>query len=410
MLRGEHVIARLSRGKLVPHRLSPEDRWALEIAAKLCDLYEAHLGAPASSLEEDLTAREEELGPRLDARRGFRIVRALSKLLEERAAWVPPTEADPYTVRTRLFELASALPEFPSSEPGLLETRTREDVVSQVARETNLENPAALMYADRRSAQVLGEFEKPSPEELIHRYNVAQAQGVFYSARELVVDIGREADVRLIFHYVKLMGLIYRLEPTAQGYRLYLDGPLSIFGSTRKYGLRLAKFLPGLLLTAPWKLHASIEWKGRDAVLELDSSSGLRSHYQGPKEDIESDDVRGAFARAWSRARDTGGWELEPGADVLPFPELKTALVPDFTLRNAGGEQVHLEILGFWSERRLMDRIALIREAARHGHRVLVAVSGNLSASPKALSEAAHSEIVTFKNRLEVKAVLAALQ
>lgn len=409
MLRGEHVMARLSRGRLVPHRLSPEDRRTVEVAAELCDVYEAHLGSPSSMLEEQLVAREEELGPRLDARRGFKIVRALSKLLEEQSTWTPPTTADPYTIRTRLFELASALPEFPSSEPGLLDTVTREDIVSQVARETSLESPAALMYADRRSAQVLGEFEKPSPEELIHRYNVAQVQGVLYSARELVVDIGRGADARLIFHYVKLMGLIYRLEPTASGYRLYLDGPLSIFGSTRKYGLALAKFLPGLLLTAPWKLSASIEWKGRDAVLELDSESGLKSHYLGPGRDAGSDDVRQAFVRAWERAKDTGGWRLEPGTGILPFPELKTALVPDFTLTNPAGDQTHLEILGFWSERHLIDRTAMIREAARRGHRVLVAASDNLGASPAALSEAAASEVIPFKNRLDVKTVLAAL-
>lgn len=409
MLRGEHVMARLSRGRLVPHRLSPEDRRTVEVAAELCDVYEAHLGSPSSMLEEQLVAKEEELGPRLDARRGFKIVRALSKLLEERSTWTPSTTADPYTVRTRLFELASALPEFPSSEPGLLDTVKREDIVSQVARETSLERPAALMYADRRSAQVLGEFEKSSPEELIHRYNVAQVQGVLYSARELVVDIGRGADARLIFHYVKLMGLIYRLESTASGYRLYLDGPLSIFGSTRKYGLALAKFLPGLLLTAPWKLSASIEWKGRDAVLELDSESGLKSHYLGPGRDAGSDDVRQAFVRAWERAKDTGGWRLEPGTGILPFPELKTALVPDFTLTNPAGDQTHLEILGFWSERHLIDRTAMIREAARRGHRVLVAASDNLGASPAALSEAAGSEVIPFKNRLDVKTVLAAL-
>ncbi len=402
-------MARLARGRLVPHRLSPEDRRTVDVAAELCDVYEAHLGSPSSGLEEQLLAREEELGPRLDARRGFKIVRALSKLLEERASWTPPTTADPYTIRTRLFELASALPEFPSSEPGLLDTTTREDIVSQVARETGLESPAALMYADRRSAQVLGEFEKPSPQELIHRYNVAQVQGVLYSARELVVDIGRGADARLIFHYVKLMALIYRLEPTASGYRLYLDGPLSIFGSTRKYGLALAKFLPGLLLTAPWNLSASIEWKGRDAVLEVDSDSGLKSHYLGPGRGADSDDVRQAFVRAWKRAKDTGGWRLEPGTGILPFPELKTALVPDFTLTNAEGDQVHLEVLGFWSERHLIDRTAMIREASGRGYRVLVAASGNLGASSAVLSEAAASEVVPFKNRLDVKAVLAAL-
>jgi predicted nuclease of restriction endonuclease-like RecB superfamily len=268
------------------------------------------------------------------------------------------------------------------------------------------------MYADRQGAQLLGDFERPSPEELVRRYNVAQVQGVLYSARELVVDLGEGADARLVFHYVKTLGLIYDLEPLATGHRLRLDGPLSIFGGTRKYGLRLAKFLPGLLLTSPWKLSANVEWKGRETVLELDSeSSGLESHYRGPKDEREADDVRGAFIRAWERAKDTGGWKLERGGDVLTFPERKAALVPDFTLLDADtGEVVQLEILGFWSERNLVERVALLREAGQRGHRVLVAASERLGASQEALAGAVEGGIVPFKDRLSPKAVLSALR
>ena len=411
MLRSEHVMARLNRGRLVPHRLSPDDQRVTDVASELCDLYAAHVGLPRSSLERELTVREEDLGPGLDARRGFKIVRALAKLLEERASWTVPTEADPYTLRTRIFELAAALPEPPGTEPGLLEAPTREDVLSRVAVETGVEEPAAFMYADRQGAQLLGDFDRPSPEELIRRYNVAQVQGVLYSARDLVVDLGEGADARLVFHYVKLLGLIYRLETLSRGHRLHLDGPLSIFGGTRKYGLRLAKFLPGLLMTSPWRLSAKVEWKGRDAILELDSKkSGLESHYLGPKVEREADDTREAFIRAWERTKDTGGWELERGGDVLPFPQKKSALVPDFTLRHAGtGEVVHLEILGFWSERNLVERVALIREAGEQGYRVLLAASERLGASQEALSGAVEGGVVPFKDRLAAKAVLAAL-
>jgi predicted nuclease of restriction endonuclease-like RecB superfamily len=412
MLRSEHVMARLNRGRLVPHKLSPDDTRVLDVAEVICDLYAGHVGSPRSRLERELTAMEEDLGPGLDPRRGFRIVRALAKLLEERAGWSSPTESDPYTLRTRIFELAAALPEPPAAERGLLETPTREDVLSQVAVETGVVDPAASMYADRQGAQLLGDFERPSPGDLVRRYNVAQIQGVLYSAKELVVDLGEGADARLVFHYVKTLGLIYDLEPLSRGHRLRLDGPLSIFGGTRRYGLRLAKFLPGLLLTSPWKLSANVDWKGRDAVLELDSeTAGLDSHYLGPKHEREADDVRGAFVRAWERAKDTGGWKLERGGDVLAFPERRAALVPDFTLRRADtGEVVQLEILGFWSERNLVERVSLLREAETQGHRVLVAASEKLGTSQEALSSAVEGGVVPFKDRLAVKPVLSALR
>jgi uncharacterized protein len=410
VLRGEHVMARFVRGKLVPHQLSTRDGKALEVAGALVTLYVDHMGKPRAQLEGELGLLEEELGPRLDPRRGFKIVRALSKLLEEKATWAPPTETDPYTLRTRVFELAATLPEFPSAAGSLLEGDTREEVLAQVRQETGVEEPASLMYADRQGAQLLAEFEAPPAEALISRYNVAQIQGVLYSAKDLSVELGEAADARLVFHYVKLLGLIYRLEPTPQGHRLLLDGPLSLFGGTRKYGLRLAKFLPGLLLTSPWRLRANVSWKGRDTILELDSeASGLTSHYKGPA-DVGEGDVREAFSRAWDRAKDTGSWELEPGAGILPIPALKTALVPDFALRNtATGEKVHLEILGFWSERHLVERVALLREAAKRGHRVLIAAPEALSTSSETLSTATQGEIIPFKNRLDAKSVLAAL-
>ncbi len=410
MLRGEHVMARLLRGRLVPHRLSPDDERAREVAGALVDLYASHLGRPRAELEEELSLLEEELGPRLDARRGFKILRGLAKLLEERAKWAPPTEADPYTLRTRLFELTATLPELPSATTTLLEGGTREDVLARVSTETGIEDPVSLMYADRQGAQLLSGFEPPTPVALISRYNVAQIQGVLYSARDLSVDLGREADARLVFHYVKLLGLIYTLEPTPKGHRLHLDGPLSLFGGTRKYGLRLAKLLPGLLLTAPWTLHANVSWKGREASLELTSETpGLTSHYKGPA-DAGEGDVREAFAKAWERAKDKGGWEIEEGAGVIPVPPLKAALVPDFAFWNAAtGERVHLEILGFWSERYLVERVGLLRAAAKRGYRVLVAAPESLSISTGTLAQATRGYVISFKSRLDAKSVLVAL-
>jgi predicted nuclease of restriction endonuclease-like RecB superfamily len=411
MLRGEHVIARLMRGRLVPHRLSPDDERAREVAESLVALYVTHMGKPRARLEGELALLEEELGPRLDSRRGFKILRALAKILEEKATWASPTETDPYTLRTRLFELAATLPELPSTTGNLLEGTTRDDLLTQVSEETGVEHPTALMYADRQGAQLLAEFEPPSSEALISRYNVAQIQGVLYSAQNLTVNLGEEADARLVFYYVKLLGLIYRLELAPRGYRLHLDGPLSLFESTRKYGLRLAKLLPGLLLTGPWELHANVSWKGRDAVLELDSETpGLTSHYKGPA-DAGEGDVREAFAKAWKRAKDKDGWELEPGAEILPIPRLKTALVPDFALKNAAtGEKAYLEILGFWSERHLVERVALLREAAGRGLRVLVAAPESLSTSPDTLADATQGHVIPFKSRLDAKSILAALQ
>jgi predicted nuclease of restriction endonuclease-like RecB superfamily len=105
-----------------------------------------------------------------------------------------------------------------------------------------------------------------------------------------------------------------------------------------------------------------------------------------------------------------GGWEIEEGTEVIPVPPLKAALVPDFAFRNAAtDERVYLEILGFWSERYLVERATLLREAAKRGYRVLVAAPESLGASAETLSEATRGYVIPFKSRLDVKSVLVAL-
>lgn len=411
MLRSEHVIARVVRGHLVPHSIPPGDKKAAGIAEDLISTYQNHLGEPRAALEKELTALEEELGPRLDPRRGFRIVRALAKVLDERAEWTPPTKADVYTIRTRLFEVSASLPELPAVTPGLLEGQSRTEIIAQVSRETGVGDPAALMYADRRGAELLSEFDRPPPADLIERYNLAQAQGTLYSAKDLTVNLGHEADARLVFQYVKKLALIYALEQTQQGYRLRLDGPLSLFGPTRKYGVRLARFLPGLLLTAPWSLHASVSWRGRDAVLELDSKTPhLASHYTNPGKDEEIEEVRGSLIRSWERAKETNGWQLREGGEILPLPSARATLIPDFKLLNERtGEIAYLEILGFWSSRHLIERTEMLREANSKGYRVLVTASERLGASPEALAEAVRGGVIPFKGRLNPKTIVQAL-
>jgi predicted nuclease of restriction endonuclease-like RecB superfamily len=123
------------------------------------------------------------------------------------------------------------------------------------------------------------------------------------------------------------------------------------------------------------------------------------------------EDARAAFARAWERARDTGGWKLRDGPGILPVPSRGSALVPDFTFVNgATGEVAHLEILGFWSERHLIERVDLVREAARRGDRILLAASENMKTGPESLAAAAGGPVIPFKGRLDVKGVLAVLE
>ena len=91
---------------------------------------------------------------------------------------------------------------------------------------------------------------------LLHRYNLALAQAVLYDAAELRVRVWNHFGT--VFSYVKLFGLMHRIYPIdargnrvqstneAAGYEAVLDGPASLVRKSRKYGIRMANFLPAL--------------------------------------------------------------------------------------------------------------------------------------------------------------------
>ena len=67
----------------------------------------------------------------------------------------------------------------------------------------------------------------------------------------------------------------------ADGYQITLDGPVSMFRLSQKYGIRMALFLPVLLQCDRWWMDAKVIMRG-DAYyhFKLTDACELRSHYQ----------------------------------------------------------------------------------------------------------------------------------
>lgn len=65
------------------------------------------------------------------------------------------------------------------------------------------------------------------------------------------------------------------------GYEILLDGPVGMFRFSQKYGLKLAVFLPALLLCTRWKTEAEIMTSdGEHRYFPLDESANLVSRYR----------------------------------------------------------------------------------------------------------------------------------
>ena len=92
---------------------------------------------------------------------------------------------------------------------------------------------------------------------------------------------------------------MHRIERTAEGWRVTLDGPMSLFRLSSRYGLQLAIVLADILHLDAWSLEADVLWTDRTtrATFQLDASEGLVSHTK-PKGTWTSSEEKRVFGMA----------------------------------------------------------------------------------------------------------------
>lgn len=153
------------------------------------------------------------------------------------------------------------------------------------------------------------------------------------------------ARYRKLFRSIKFHKLICTIQSEGGGYSLRLDGPLSLFSSTQKYGLQLALFLPTLLHCKSFELSADVRWGATRAEKQfaLSSSDGLVSHLP----DFGVHTPRELTILEENFRTGVPDWTID--SDPHPLPLDGTTWVPDFAVTNrATGKIVYVELIGFW--------------------------------------------------------------
>ena len=410
MLPSDLLITRRRHGALTPHRLAlDEDSRAL--AAGLIALFKEAAGQKKQVLDGVLAAFEGE-----DT--AFKVKRGLAHLLaNDFCTFETVAPLDPTELRARVFALGAESTPSRARRDAVL-AHAADSLALERGRLITTDELAAGLFADLPSRQVLTAFDPPAPDALLHRYNLAQAQGVFYRAHELTVTAHRNTPARYkqLFRYMKLFGLMTLIEGDADhGFTLRVDGPASLFEPSTRYGLAMAKLLPALLHVTKWSLRASLKPRPRadesdstrvreddgrlSETFALDAKCGLVSHYK-PGEDFDSI-LEEAFAARWEKL-DTP-WTLEREVDLVPVPG--SAIIPDFRVAHPDGRSVLVEIVGFWRPEYLRKKFALLRRAGRRDIVLAVSERLNLAAAGVRTDEFA-DRIVWFKGKLEPKAVL----
>ncbi len=385
MLTADLAINWRRGGKIQPFLLKTDDRQALGDAAALIEIFEAYQERARGELEAEL---DEFIGTGTD----YKIMRGLIKLLMDRCEFATAAPADPVEMRQKVFLAARAFhPVAPSSEK-------RDRVLESVAEElqTGAAEVFAGLYADLPAQQRLIYFETVSPESLIDRYNLAQAQALLYRCVEMKIRVAPSDAVnyRAIFGWIKHFGLIHSVAGSARaGYEITLTGAASLFHRSQKYGIQMAVFLPALLLCGNWRMRAEINDKRGATFYELSSEQTELVSNRLDEPEYENPIVE-RLTRDWEKSKID--WRLEKNTEVVDLG--KTAFIPDFALRAPDDRKIYLEMLGFWTPDSLRKRLDEFRAAGFD--RFLIGAWQELRGSrDEPLWESPH--VIFFKTRLD---------
>lgn len=401
MLKAELIRARLEvQGNRVWTRPLPVDYGYLSIANELMALFQKHVGRKRCELDQALSDYE---GDRLD----YPVIRGLAAVLEARCAFGNTPPVPPSDVRARLFGRGPV-----TANLDLFSTTTRAQAIAQVAAELGLtpDQVEDTLFADLAEEQTLIETGDPlDPDGLIARYNLELARGLLYWAKEMRLTV--RDGYKDVFKFIKLFKLMYSVSiAQPNGYAITLYGPISPFvKSTLRYGLQFAKFLPALLLCSSWQMEADIQLPGfqRSLRYTLDERAELKTHFKasGPFDSRLEADFAAEFEAKYGSARK---WALAREDELILLED--TVMIPDFSFTHRDGRRALLEIVGYWHPDYLRRKLDKVRRAQRRDLILLVYESANVAEGTFDFKAASAGEVLTFKNKPVLKAVLAALE
>ena len=383
MLTKDLLCFRTIKGKIVPKLINTEAHNNLEIAKELLSVFSKSVGKHRVNLEEETN----QILVKFD---GDSIVaRGIEKLLLDRTVFDTESKEEFIKLREKVFSQSSKfLIGKQNSDHHFLDCENNNDQLNRYqneiakAMEIPLDQLMQKLYGDLPPFQKILRFRNISTVKLLHRYNIAQVQGLLLRCERLNLilpdnDTAKLRQLQKYLRFNRLLVKISHLHKKEKKLFFEIDGPLSIFVQTNKYGLNLAKFFPAILHQPKWELKAEVRIrKNKIYTLSLDQSCGIQPHYHQflayIPEEIE------ILSRQISKKIPT--WTLSPSVDFLNLGG-ELICFPDYLFTHISGKNVSMELFHSWHSVPLIKRLEQIEN--QNGAPLLLGVNRSLLSSKK---------------------------
>src|SRR5659263_89545 len=318
MLTSDLLVTKSSKGKIEPV-YAKLDQENLEISGSLINLFQQHIGKTYGEIIEEIEGIEE-----LD----YRLIRGLTQLLERRCVIEMDTVIEPATARRSVFE---------DCKGAVSDEKERKEVIDRVARKLSVKSDALekALWADMEENLIIKEFQTIIPEALLRQYNLSLTQTLLFKATGM--DIQIEENYQEIFWKIKRLGLMY----TIQDGRIYLDGAVSLFKMTERYGTALAKLLPTIMKCNKWSLKASILKKTMQGKRIYDFTLDNTRQIFSIEPDSNLETFDSAIEKEFSLLN-FNSWSVKREPAVLKAGQY--AFIPDFSLEK-NDKRIYVEKL-----------------------------------------------------------------
>jgi predicted nuclease of restriction endonuclease-like RecB superfamily len=366
------------------------DKNHVELATCLIELFGTHVGKTKGEITEKALKFE-------TSEFDYRLVRGLLVGLQRRSIFQVSASVDPVLARRTIFERASKM--------GLVPTlRMRKQILQEAAVSLGvgyrqLENS---FYADLDDQLVLTKFSPIRPSNLLKQYNLSLTQTLLFKSTFMEVKVSDHW--REVLRAVKFRGLMFSAESREGVFQITVDGPLSLFKLTKRYGTNLAKVLPTIVRATAWEIQANVVRPGAfgKRILRLKLSSeevgnliGSEPWRAGSEPSFDSL-VEKRFYRDFAALQSE--WKLT--REPEPLVAGTEVFLPDFSFERKG-ITVFMEIAGFWTENYLKRKIQKLGRVK--GVDVLIAADEKLACDKL---RALEHDVIFYKGRVPLKPIL----
>lgn len=359
MLTKDLLCFRTKSGKIQPKFIDTTAPKFLKIAFELTELFSGSVGEERGTLEN----RSKQVLEGFTV--GVMVGRGLEKLLIDRTEFDTESKTEVLELREKVFRNSSALMR-KHEYSGLYNSDCSEKDILESYRKAlagsigiTSENLSDQLYSDLPPFQKVIKFRKITGEALLHRYNCAQVQGLLLRSEKIKLKLPESstASLRQLLKYVRFNKLLAKISfdhKKSKSIDMQIDGPLSMFLQTQKYGLNLANFFPAVLHQQEWEMDATVRiHKNRTYILQLDQSCGIRSHLRQflayVPEEIEKLGLQ--------LAKKLPDWTLSSSNDFVPLSG-ENMCFPDYLLKHISGKKVPLELFHNWHSAPLLNRLS----------------------------------------------------